>query len=294
MTKPDDSFHDGERAVQDRSGVPADWRARAARAIRPAMPMQHQAFFESLPMLFLGLQDRQGRPWATLCPPPAGVSATAAELTASGRTVLADMLGLDLRPGAKAAVLGLDFATRRRNRMNGAIVRATEEALTIAVEQSFGNCPKYIQTRDLRRPAGPPPRATGGRVAADDAAVQRIVSSADTFFIATCAKGGSDVSHRGGKPGVLRANSDGALSFPDYAGNRFFTTLGNIEADGRAGLFIPDFASGDAILLTGRARIDWSADRAAEFGGAERVVEIQPDEVWHARDAFPGGTPIGA
>ncbi|MFC2968534.1 pyridoxamine 5'-phosphate oxidase family protein [Acidimangrovimonas pyrenivorans] len=294
MTRSDEIFHDGERAVQDRAGVPQDWRDRAARAIRPAMPAQHQRFVENLPLLFLGLQDGQGRPWASVSPLAAGARATAAQLSLDGLPVLADRLGLDLRPGARAAVLGLDFATRRRNRVNGTIAAATGEALTIAVEQSYGNCPKYIRRRDIRLPAGALPAAAATRIAADDAAARRIILSADTFFIATCARGGADVSHRGGPPGVLRPNADGALCFPDYAGNRYFNTLGNITASGRAGLLIPDFASGAAILLTGRARINWSAARTAEVDGAERIVEIRPDEIWHARGVFPGGAFTGA
>lgn len=289
MTRPDRVFHAGERAVQDRTGVPAEWRQRAARAIRAAMPAQHQAFFESLPALFAGLRDMQGRPWATVCPLPTGAQATPTRLTASTRPVLAEPLGLDLRPGSKAAVLGLDFATRRRNRMNGAVTAAAEDVLSIAVEQSFGNCPKYIWTRDIRLPAAPLPPSEGARVAIGDAAARRIISSADTFFIATYAKGGADVSHRGGMPGVLRQNADGSLSFPDYAGNRYYNTLGNIEVSGRAGLFIPDFASGEAILLTGKAGIDWSPARAAEFEQAERVVDIHPEDVWYARHALPRG-----
>lgn len=289
MTRPDHVFHAGERAVQDRAGVPAEWRQRAARAIRAAMPTQHQAFFESLPVLFAGLRDMRGRPWATVCPLPTGAQATRTRLTASTRPVLAEPLGLDLRPGTKAAVLGLDFATRRRNRMNGAVTAAAEDVLSIAVEQSFGNCPKHIWPRDIRPPPAPLPPAEGTRVAIGDAEARRIIASADTFFIATFAKDGADVSHRGGLPGVLRQNADGSLSFPDYAGNRYYNTLGNIEVSARAGLFIPDFASGEAILLTGKAGIDWSPARAAQFEQAERVVDIHPEDVWYARHALPRG-----
>ncbi|QDC10782.1 pyridoxamine 5'-phosphate oxidase family protein [Oceanicola sp. D3] len=289
MTRPEQVFHAGERAVQDRVGLPEKWRARAARAIRATMPEQHQRFFESQPMLFLGLRDMQGRPWATACMLPAAAQATPTRLTARARPVLAESIGLDLRPGANAAVLGLEFATRRRNRMNGVLCDVAEGSLSIEVEQSFGNCPKYIRTRDIRLPAAPLPPAEGARVALCDADAQRIISSADTFFIATHAKEGADVSHRGGMPGLLRQNADGSLSFPDYAGNRFYNTLGNIDVSRRAGLFIPDFTSGEAILLTGGAGIDWSPTRAAEFEQAERVVDIHPEEVWHVRHALPGG-----
>ncbi|MCA1299199.1 pyridoxamine 5'-phosphate oxidase family protein [Stappia indica] len=287
MTQANRIFHAGERAMQERAGVSEEWRARAARAIRAAMPEQHQRFFESLPLLFLGLQDGMGRPWATACLLPEGARTTSAGLSLSGRPVLAETLGLDLRPGAKVAVLGLEFATRRRNRMNGTITAAEGEGLDIAVEQSFGNCPKYIRTRTFPQPAGPQRQPEGTRVTMDNAAARRILSYADTFFIASHAKGGTDVSHRGGAPGFLRLSGDGTLCFPDYAGNRFFNTLGNIGVSGRAGLFIPDFASGDALLLTGSAGVDWSPARAAAFEGAERVVDMVPEEVWHVRNALP-------
>ncbi|QIE54976.1 pyridoxamine 5'-phosphate oxidase [Pikeienuella piscinae] len=293
MFQPESVFHAGERAVQDRVGVSQDSRQRAARVIRAAMPEQHQRFFESLPVLFLGLLDVQGRPWATAAfPPPAGAQATSSRLTVSARPALVETLCLDLRPGARAAVLGLEFATRRRNRMNGVIRDVAEEVLSIEVEQSFGNCPKYIRRRDIRLPDAPPPPAEGARVAISDAAVRRIISCADTFFIASHAKDGLDVSHRGGTPAVLRRDADGSLSFPDYAGNRYYNTLGNIEVSGRAGLFIPDFAVGEAILLTGWAGIDWSPVRAAAFEGAERVVDIRPEEIWHVRHASPRGAVI--
>ncbi len=289
VTEPNHTFHAGERAVQERAGVPAEWRQRAARAIRAELSARHQDFFENLPVFFVGLQDMLGRPWATICPLPTGAQATRTRLTANTRPVLAKPLDLDLRPGSKAAVLGLDFATRRRNRMNGEVAAASEDLLSIAVEQSFGNCPKYIRTRDVRPPAKPSTPTEGSRVAISDVAVRRIISSADTFFIATLTKDGADVSHRGGMPGALHQNVDGSLSFPDYAGNQYFNTLGNIEVSSRAGLFIPDFASGEAILLTGKAGIDWSPARAAEFEGAERVVDIHPEDVWYARHALPRG-----
>jgi len=282
-------FHAGERAVQDRAGVPAGWRQRAARAIRPEIPLQLQPFFESLPVLFVGLQDMRGRPWATVCPLPAGAQVTRDRLTARGRPVLAGLLGLDLRPGSKAAVLGLDSATRRRNRVNGTVVSATEDILSIAVEQCYGNCPQHIRMRDIHPPAAPVPLAEGKPVAIGDPRAHRIISQADTFFIATHATDGADVSHRGGVPGVLRQNADGSLSFPDYAGNRYYNTLGNIEVSGRAGLLIPDFASGEAIFLTGKASVDWSPARAVAFAGAERVVDVQPEEVWYAQHGVPRG-----
>jgi hypothetical protein len=40
-----------------------------------------------------------------------------------------------------------------------------------------------------------------------------------------------------------------------------------------------DFEGGGTLHLTGKARIVWDVDRAAEFPGAERLVEFEIDEV---------------
>src|SRR5437660_1130013 len=78
----------------------------------------------------------------------------------------------------------------------------------------------------------------GGRVGSfttrDDAA-RDLITGADTCFVASFARGedasgrhGVDVSHRGGRPGFIGIDGDGALVVPDYAGNGFFNTLGNL------------------------------------------------------------------
>jgi predicted pyridoxine 5'-phosphate oxidase superfamily flavin-nucleotide-binding protein len=166
--------------------------------------------------------------------------------------------------------------------------------MSIKVDQSYGNCPQYIQPR-LLSPVQDTVTAVGRRHGSlTDPEVRRILEAADTFFIASRAAGpldggsaGIDASHRGGHPGFLGINEDGTLSFPDFAGNRFFNTLGNIESDGRVGLFVPDFDTGEAIVLTGRASIDWDPGRIRLFEGAERVVDVTPDEIWHADAVLP-------
>jgi uncharacterized protein len=292
----DNVFHAGERAVQTRAEVSNDWLESAAGFVRPEMPQQHRDFFENLPMLFLGLLDPAGRPWCVpvFGPPGYSTSPSPNTLVLQRAPVLSDELGLVMMPGASIGVVGVDLTNRRRNRMNGRMQRGSEGAITVAVDQSFGNCPQYIQTRSLASASGEPSAAAGRCSSLDDPAVRHIVESADTFFIASRAasplEGGSagvDASHRGGRPGFLGINDDGSLSFPDFSGNRFFNTLGNIESDGRVALFVPDFETGEAVVLTGRATIDWSAGRADAFTGAERIVDVMPEEVWHATATLP-------
>ena len=69
--------------------------------------------------------------------------------------------------------------------------------------------------------------------------------------------GGADISHRGGKPGFVRAGDNGTLSFPDFSGNGHFNTFGNLEVCDRAGLLFVDFTTGDVLQLTGGAEVVW-------------------------------------
>ncbi len=119
-------------------------------------------------------------------------------------------------------------------------------------------------------------------------AQQLLVSTADTFFVATAGPDGrTDASHRGGNPGFLRVLGPDRLRWPDYAGNNMFMTLGNLEFDPRAGLLVPDWETGGALLITGEARTDWSDPAAAGLPGAERVVDLTVTGVVELADATP-------
>jgi hypothetical protein len=47
--------------------------------------------------------------------------------------------------GKNIGLLGLEFPTRRRNRVNGIIEKVEDGRMHVHVIESFGNCPKYIQ-----------------------------------------------------------------------------------------------------------------------------------------------------
>ncbi|HEX9329853.1 MAG TPA: pyridoxamine 5'-phosphate oxidase family protein, partial [Reyranella sp.] len=189
--------------------------------------------------------------------------------------------------GAEIGLLGLDFATRRRNRANGRLV-AVDDGLTVGIDQSFGNCAQYIQTRT------PSPRAAAGapveRLDHLDTAARALIDGSDTFFVASRSRagignGGLDVSHRGGRPGFVGVMGD-TLAIPDFRGNRFYNTLGNLLGDPRAGLLFIDFASGDILQLQGRATIDWHPGDSGP-AGAERLWRVEVARAWRRRGAFP-------
>jgi len=150
----------------------------------------------------------------------------------------------------------IDPTTRQRMRFNGRGL-VSPDGLFLRTQQVYGNCPKYIQKRRLRADAKAP---EPGRVAVSrqlSDGQRAWIEETDTLFIASFhPEGGADASHRGGQPGFVKTTGPSELDFPDYPGNTMFNTLGNLSAYPQAGLLLVNFESGDALQLTGRARID--------------------------------------
>jgi predicted pyridoxine 5'-phosphate oxidase superfamily flavin-nucleotide-binding protein len=279
------AFHEDERRAQALAG-----QQRAGRvAIRPFMPDQHREFFTLLPYLFVATIDTAGWPMASVLTGPPGFVQSPDPTTLGIGALPApdDPAAPTFIAGAEIGLLGLDFTTRRRNRANGRLV-AIDDGVTVAIAQSFGNCAQYIQTRT------PSPRAAAGapieRLDHLDDAARALIAASDTFFVASRSRpgiddGGLDMSHRGGKPGFVGVAGD-TLAIPDFRGNRFYNTLGNLLGDPRAGLLFIDFASGDILQLQGRATIDWHPEGSGP-AGAERLWRVDVTHAWRRRDAFP-------
>jgi predicted pyridoxine 5'-phosphate oxidase superfamily flavin-nucleotide-binding protein len=237
----EDAFHSGELRAQHLAGQVA-----AGHGIREFMPDQHRAFFEALPFALLASAGPDGAPRAQLLQGAPGFIRSPDPLT------LELACASELAAGDKVGLLGIDFATRRRNRANGIVRSNAGGLLVVAVDESFGNCPKYITQHEVVSVAGTAQPFDG----LDDAA-RAIVAGADTFFVATTGGAhGLDISHRGGPPGFVAIDGD-TLVIPDFSGNRYFNTLGNLLLDARASLLFIDYATGDVLTLRGEVSIAW-------------------------------------
>jgi predicted pyridoxine 5'-phosphate oxidase superfamily flavin-nucleotide-binding protein len=282
-----EAFHAGEQALQSRVGLRERMAEIGPLVLRDQMPAQHRAFFAQLPSLVVGSIDAQGQPWASMLAASPGFahSPDPIHLRIDALPDAADPLAASLHEGSALGLLGLEPQTRRRNRMNGRVHDIDARGFSVEVQQSFGNCPKYIQARLPAMVAWPAaPGAVRHFEGVDDAVARRLVASADTFFIASAhpqagehgddASHGVDVSHRGGRPGFVRVDSDGAFTVPDFSGNRFFNTLGNLVLNPRAGLLFVDFERGDVLQLAVRTEIVWDGPEVSAFPGAERFVRF--------------------
>jgi uncharacterized protein len=292
-------FHSGEREVQSRLGVREKVEEMGRRFIRSYMPTEHRQFYEGLPYLFLGSLDSKGRPWASVLVGRPGFIDTPDEsiLRISAKRIDGDPLNENLALDSSIGVLGIQYENRRRNRLTAKVSSVDPGCVALRVDQTFGNCPQYIQARSPRLLPGidsvGEPRKKERLTVLNDRA-RDIIARADNFYIASHYSDGADdpnrgadVSHRGGRPGFVRIDDDHRLTFPDFTGNFHFNTIGNILMNPKAGLLFIDFETGDLLYLTCSAEIIWDGPEKKAFTGAERLVRFTVDEGLLVEDAMP-------
>ncbi|WP_100445892.1 pyridoxamine 5'-phosphate oxidase family protein [Glycomyces xiaoerkulensis] len=278
--------HEGEQAVQRRAGEGGPgWGSPMFDA---DLSGGFAGFLGRQSMLVLAAAGPGGAVWTTTVAGWPGFARAEDE-----RTLLIDALPAEgdplrdhLRDGADLGILALEPQTRRRIRINGTVTRSGS-GLAVRTEQVLGNCPKYLQTREIVRHldgVGPGTAVRSDRLSAPQ---REWIETADTFFIGSRSPDhGADASHRGGEPGFVTVDGR-TLRWPDYRGNSFYMTLGNVELDPAAGLLFLDWDRGGTLQMTGRCRVDWDRRSAAGLPGALRVVEFDVEQVVEIPSASP-------
>ncbi|MBJ2154281.1 2Fe-2S iron-sulfur cluster-binding protein [Variovorax sp. IB41] len=291
-------WHAGELAIQASIGVVQHMDRPGRLYVRNFLLEQHRSFYPLLHFVALGTVDPQGDAWATLRAGEPGFlqSPDPATLRVSARRDQADPAELGMEAGDAIGLLGVDLMTRRRNRMNGNLRRDGDDdaSFDIDVTQSFGNCPRYIQNRSFSFARDPAEAAQPAAVHLDalDDRARQLIERADTFYVASYVDRDDgtrqvDVSHRGGKPGFVRVGSDGVLTIPDFSGNLFFMTLGNIHVNPKTGLLFVDSETGDMLQMTGDAAVILDSPEIAAFEGAERLWTFTARRVVHRPEGLP-------
>jgi predicted pyridoxine 5'-phosphate oxidase superfamily flavin-nucleotide-binding protein len=293
---PPSPWHAGEIAMQRSAGSAEKLATRGHLLLRDHLIDQHRQFYPLLPFIVAGAVDGTGDAWATILTGKPGFlqSPDPYRLSIAAARDPQDPADGGMNDGDAVGLLGIELHTRRRNRLNGVVRRRGAQAFDVAVEQSFGNCPQYIQLRDFAFVRDSATRSGAAPKELDrlDDRARAMIAAADTFFVVSyvdnAVRGRAvDVSHRGGRPGFVRVGPDGVLTIPDFSGNRFFNTLGNLAANSRAGLLFVDFESGDLLQLTGDAEVILESPEIATFEGAERLWRMAPRRILHRPDALP-------
>jgi predicted pyridoxine 5'-phosphate oxidase superfamily flavin-nucleotide-binding protein len=282
-------FHAGELLAQQFAGFTPN-----KPPIRTHLVDQHRTFFSLLPFICVAVTDDTGWPLGTFLHNNPGFvsSPNASQLRISALPDIDDPAYPYVINGAEIGLLGIDLETRRRNRANGIVAQKDDEGLLVDIRQSFGNCPKYIHSRKLRHAD----RSHRGMHTFTDhiplEAVE-VIKHCVTMFVASSSgqsvKNGAhglDISHRGGRPGFLHLQ-DNVLTIPDYSGNRYLNTLGNLLLEPRASLLLLDFDNGDILQLQGIAEIDWQSVPLADETPTERFWTFRITRGWHRQSTFP-------
>lgn len=288
MTTVHQAFHPGEKAIHNLLRLQTPRQNPTATGLPP----HFAARLAASPLLALGALDAAGNAWTTLLGGAPGVAQPLSlgahgilGVGASGVTtfdpVLEALLGRDegeeepyhisreeLEGGGGRLVggLGIDLALRDRVKFGGRLVAGKVDGdessveMAVLVEESLGNCPKYLNKKSIRPHTTSSPKLVGDKLPLPKEAVD-LLGKADMFFLSsTDGLGGMDTNHRGGPPGFVRIlhddEEDGTvLVYPEYSGNNLYQTLGNLHLRPKVGICVPDFDTGDVLYLTGDTEI---------------------------------------
>lgn len=295
-------WHDGEKYMHSLLNVP-----ERVNPTSPGLSSYGSHLVLTSPLLALGTLDKQGRPWTTIiggepsCMRPMGRSIVAVNSLVDLKydpvvEIIRGLQGQDVENGSIIGGLPIDLASRNRVKLFGRLVSGRhgleinrlndhdgfgEARLMISVESSLGNCPKYLNKKNII-PALPNPVMISDSLPLPDMAV-RLLAKADMFFISSSTSDGPKRSvgtnHRGGPPGFVRVlhNETGkgtALIFPEYSGNRLYQTLGNLHLYPRAGLCFPDFDTQDVLYITGITEIITGTEAASLLPRSNLLVKV--------------------
>ncbi|EED23081.1 oxidoreductase, FAD-binding, putative [Talaromyces stipitatus ATCC 10500] len=263
-----------------------------------------QSMVSRAPLIGLGALDANSRPWSTVWGGETGFSSVIDSDIVGMRAlvdrvhdpVVQSLFGHSEETGSirvdgqgkMISGVTIDLENRKRVKLYGKVIMGTLEdpegedeggrglvgkrghaQLVVKIEESLGNCPKYLHKKHII-PALPQPKLISTSPKLPPQAIE-LINKADCFFISTYHQNTDmDTNYRGGPSGFVRIISnqpEGAvLVYPEYSGNRLYQSLGNLMMNHQAGLVIPDFETGDAVYMTVTTEIliDDEADEVLE------------------------------
>ncbi|KAM5452846.1 hypothetical protein MaudCBS49596_003154 [Microsporum audouinii] len=316
-------WHEGEQKMHQLMHVPHEENPTAAFLSPGAASLAQRC-----PLLALGTLDKQGRPWSTVWGGQAGFVGPVAQSIIGIRNIIdgtydpvaETLLGGELTgtivkessPGRLMSALPIDMENRRRVKLMGRMVagsmeetseepgsestnddsigKAAQVQLVMKVDESLGNCPKYINKKHITQ-ATPRPKLISNSSQLPQGALD-LLNRADTLFVASChAKDSMDSNIRGGPPGfarVLSNDSTGAVMvYPEYSGNRLYQTLGNLQTTPLAGYAFPDFELGHILYITGKTEVLVGSDAAQVLPRSNLAVKVTVTAARYVEHGLP-------
>jgi NAD(P)H-flavin reductase/predicted pyridoxine 5'-phosphate oxidase superfamily flavin-nucleotide-binding protein len=308
-------WHQGEQKMHQLMKVP-EYDNPTTAALTP----QAAFMLQRAPLLAIGTLDAQSRPWTSLWGGETGFSrplggdmvGIRADVDTEFDPVVDSLVSKEKRAsgdiiksegqGAMVGGLTIDLMSRKRVKIYGRMVAGAVSSpedegmgigdmqLVCKVEQSLGNCPKYLNKRDIRpAPARPRLISKSPKLSTEG---QALIEKADMFFISSSnSNNDMDTNHRGGPAGFVRTISNdeaGAeIIYPEYSGNRLYQTLGNLMVTPLAGIVFPDFDTGDVLYITGVTTVLIGKDAANFLPHSNLAVKIKITEARFVSQGLP-------
>lgn len=80
------------------------------------------------------------------------------------------------------------------------------------------------------------------------------LSQSDSFYLSTVnADGQPYIQHRGGAPGFLKVLDNKTLAIADFSGNQQYISMGNLDDNNKAHIFVMDYANRIRVKIWGTA-----------------------------------------
>lgn len=224
-------FHQGERAMHGLLKVP-----RLENPTSPGLPAQYGMRVTRSSLVALGTLDND-QPWTTIWggergfarPVAEGILALNTSVDTHHDPVFRSLWGADaenfeegavVRPkdgrGKTVAGLAIDLGTRDRVKLAGKMIAGATVndgkmvQMAVAVEESLGNCPKYLNKKNIVLNEMNPDLVSDTLPLPQEAI--DLITRADMFFISSTNGETMDTNHRGGSPGFIRvARNDAEL-----------------------------------------------------------------------------------
>ncbi|RYP73616.1 hypothetical protein DL771_003504 [Monosporascus sp. 5C6A] len=316
-------WHEGELAVHSLLKVPPRYQNPTSAGLPP-----HLGYRVAIsPLVAFGALDEHGWPWTTLWggergfahPVAQGILGMQSLVNRRHDPVVCALIGNvatdgelvrpeDAEDGVKLmSGLSIDLETRDRVKLAGRMVIGAvtarpdgkgkdgeesgvgEAQLAMLVEESLGNCPKYVNKKDIS-PHVPSPELVSNSLPLPPEATT-LLEKADMFFLSSTNGRTMDTNHRGGPPGFVRVvnNSVAAgvvLVYPEYSGNRLYQTLGNLHVNPKVGMVVPDYETSDVLYLTGEIQLLVGQDAAKLMPHTKLVVKVVVREARLVKDGL--------
>jgi predicted pyridoxine 5'-phosphate oxidase superfamily flavin-nucleotide-binding protein len=131
---------------------------------------------------------------------------------------------------------------------------ATDDQRTFPSDVAFTASVKIEQEKRGSRKGYQKMEERGGWRTTVDDDLQAFIDTRESFYLGTVnADGYPYIQHRGGKAGFLKVLDENRLAFTDFAGNKQYITLGKLNDNPKAFIFLMDYRNRRRIKIWGHA-----------------------------------------